>query len=381
MSTQKIVPNYSIMHTSIFTTMSQMAKEYNAINLSQGFPNFDTDQRMVEIVQKMAGEAVHQYMPMAGYPPLLEEIVKLIQKQYRVQINPNEELLVTAGATQGIFTAVQALVPYGSEVIILDPAYDCYETPVVLKGANAIRLSLKEDYSVDFNLLETHLNERTSMIIINNPHNPSGRVWSEKDFEALETLLEKHPNIILLADEVYEFLTFEKPHISIHHRPKLKNRSVIVSSFGKTLHLTGWKVGYLIAPLNLMTTIKEVHQYLVFSVNSLSQACIAEYLPQYSIPSVAIGFQEKRDLFRKLLNKSTFELLPCEGTYFQVVSYATISNESDIDFTKRLVKECGVSSIPLSVFYKQKTDLQRIRLCFAKDDALLIKAAKKLHHL
>ncbi|MFN3755668.1 MAG: methionine aminotransferase [Flavobacterium sp.] len=369
------------MHTSIFTTMSQMAKEYNAINLSQGFPNFDTDQRMVEIVQKMASEAVHQYMPMAGYPPLLEEIVKLIQKQYRVQIHPNEELLVTAGATQGIFTAVQALVPYGSEVIILDPAYDCYETPVVLKGANAIRISLDEDYSVDFNLLETHLNERTSMIIMNNPHNPSGRVWSEKDFESLETLLEKYPNIILLADEVYEFLTFEKPHISILHRPKFKNRSVIVSSFGKTMHLTGWKVGYLTAPLNLMNPIKEVHQYLVFSVSSLSQACIAEYLPNYSIPSVAIGFQEKRDLFRKLLHSSPFELLPCEGTYFQVVSYASISNESDIDFTKRLVKECGVSSIPLSVFYKQKTDLKRLRLCFAKDDAMLIKAAEKLHHL
>lgn len=378
---KKIVRNRSDMHTSIFTTMSQMAKEFNAINLSQGFPNFDTDQRMVEIVKKMAGEAVHQYMPMAGYPPLLEEIVKLIQKQYRVQINPNEELLVTAGATQGIFTAVQALVPYGSEVIILDPAYDCYETPVVLKGANAIRLSLKENYSVDFNLLETHLNERTSMIIMNNPHNPSGRVWSEKDFESLETLLEKYPNIILLADEVYEFLTFEKPHISIHHRPKLKYRSVIVSSFGKTLHLTGWKVGYLTAPLNLMNLIKEVHQYLVFSVNSLSQACIAEYLPQYSIPSVATGFQKKRDLFSKLLHKSPFELLPCEGTYFQVVSYASISNESDIDFTKRLVKEFGISSIPLSVFYKQKTDLKRIRLCFAKDDALLIKAAEKLHHL
>jgi len=363
---------------SIFTTMSQMAKEYNAINLSQGFPNFEIDPRMVEIIKDVANTPVHQYMPMAGYPPLLEEIAQLIQRQYQVQVNPNEELLVTAGATQGLFTAVQALVPYDSEVIIFDPAYDCYETPVVLKGAKAIRLPLSVDYSVDFNLLDTHLNEKTSMIIINNPHNPSGKVWSEKDFESLESLLEKYPKIILLADEVYEFLTFEKPHISIHHRPKLRNRSVIVSSFGKTLHLTGWKVGYLAAPKPIMEAIKTVHQYLVFSVNSLAQACIAAYLPDYDIAAVAKLFQQKRDDFSNLLRGSAFELLPCEGTYFQVVSYAALSDESDIDFTQRLVRDVGVSSIPLSVFYQQKTDLKRIRLCFAKDDETLQLAAIRL---
>lgn len=358
-----------------------MAKDYNAINLSQGFPNFETDPKMVDIIRNLAGTPVHQYMPMAGYPPLLEEIAQLIHRQYQVKVNPNEELLVTAGATQGIFTAVQALVPQGSEVILFDPAYDCYETPVVLKGAKAIRLPLDEHYTVDFNLLEQQLNEKTALIIINNPHNPSGKVWTTADFEALESLMEKFPRVRILADEVYEFLTFEQLHISIHHRPKLRNRSVVVSSFGKTLHLTGWKVGYLTAPKHLMDAIKNVHQYLVFSVNSLAQACIAAYLPQYNIASVAELFQQKRDDFRNRLHGSTFELLPCEGTYFQVVSYAHLSDESDIDFTRRLVKDFGVSSIPLSVFYQQKTDLKRIRLCFAKDDLTLQEAAERLHKL
>jgi methionine transaminase len=364
--------------TSIFTIMSQMAKDYNAINLSQGFPNFETDPKMVDIIRNLAGTPVHQYMPMAGYPPLLEEIAQLIHRQYLVKMNPSEELLVTAGATQGIFTAVQALVPQGSEVILFDPAYDCYETPVVLKGAKAIRLPLDEHYTVDFNLLEQQLNEKTALIIINNPHNPSGKVWTTADFEALESLMEKFPRVRILADEVYEFLTFEQHHISIHHRPKLRNRSVVVSSFGKTLHLTGWKVGYLTAPKHLMDAIKNVHQYLVFSVNSLAQACIAAYLPQYNIASVAELFQQKRDDFRNRLHGSAFELLPCEGTYFQVTSYAHLSDESDIDFTRRLVKDFGVSSIPLSVFYQQKTDLKRIRLCFAKDDLTLQEAAERL---
>ncbi len=369
------LPNIS---TSIFTVMSKMAAEYNAINLSQGFPNFPVDERLTDIVAKLAKENVHQYTPMSGYPPLLSKIATLIKHSYGRTIQPETELLVTAGATQAIFTTITALVKNNDDVIILDPSYDCYEAPVLLCNANPVRVALNDDYTPNWEIIEKACTAKTKMIIINNPHNPTGKILAKSDFESLEILLEKYPDIVLLSDEVYEYITFEEKHISAHTRKKLLNRSVIVSSFGKSFHVTGWKVGYLVAPEYLMKEIKKVHQFLVFSVNSISQIAISEYLDIVSIPEIGKLYQEKRDYFRQLLKNSRFELMPCEGTYFQVASYATISNESDVDFCKRLITEHGVAAIPISTFYADGKDLKLIRFCFAKDNATLEEAAKRL---
>jgi methionine aminotransferase len=364
--------------TSIFTIMSKMATEYNAINLSQGFPNFPVDERLTDIVAKLAKENVHQYLPMSGYPPLLSKIAVLIKNSYERIIQPETELLITAGATQAIFTTIQALVETNDEVIILDPSYDCYEAPVLLCNANPVRVSLNDDYTPNWDRIEKACSSKTKMIIINNPHNPTGKILNEFDFEILESLLEKYPKIILISDEVYEYITFEEKHISAHSREKLLNRCVMVSSFGKSFHVTGWKVGYLAAPEYLMKEIKKVHQFLVFSVNSICQVAISEYLDLVSVNEIGNFYQEKRDYFRQLLKNSRFELMPCEGTYFQVASYSTISNESDVDFCKRLIIEHGVAAIPISTFYADGKDLKLIRFCFAKDNATLEAAAKRL---
>jgi methionine aminotransferase len=369
------LPNIS---TSIFTVMSKMATEYNAINLSQGFPNFPVDERLTDIVAKLAKENVHQYTPMSGYPPLLSKIATLIKNSYGRTIQPETELLVTAGATQAIFTTITALVKSNDEVIILDPSYDCYEAPVLLCNANPVRVALNDDYTPNWEIIIKACTAKTKMIIINNPHNPTGKIFTQSDFEALEMLLEKYPNIVLLFDEVYEYITFEEKHISAHTREKLLNRCVMVSSFGKSFHVTGWKIGYLAAPEYLMKEIKKVHQFLVFSVNSICQVAISEYLEIVSVSEIGKLYQEKRDYFRQLLKDSHFKLMPCEGTYFQVVSYAAISNENDVDFCKRLIIEHGVAAIPISTFYADGKDLKLIRFCFAKDNATLEEAAKRL---
>ncbi|OCB74123.1 methionine aminotransferase [Flavobacterium glycines] len=364
--------------TSIFTVMSKMAAEHNAINLSQGFPNFPVDEKLTEIVARLAKEDIHQYTPMAGYPPLMTKIANLVNRSYQRNIEPETELLVTTGATQGIFTTIQALVENQDEVIVLDPSYDCYEAPILLCNAKAIRVALNDDYTANWENIEAACTSKTKMIIINNPHNPTGKILNESDIEALENLLEKFPEIILLSDEVYEYITFEEKHISVHTRPQLRNRAVVISSFGKTFHITGWKIGYVVAPEQLMKEIKKVHQFLVFSVNSLAQAAISEYLDSVSIDEISIFFQQKRDYFRELLSKSRFELIPCEGTYFQVVSYKAISDENDVDFCKRLITEHGVAAIPISNFYENGKDLHLIRFCFAKDNATLEEAARRL---
>jgi methionine aminotransferase len=369
------LPNIS---TSIFTVMSKMAAEYNAINFSQGFPNFPVDEKLTEIVARLSKEDVHQYTPMTGYPPLLNKIANLVAHSYQRTVQPENEILVTTGATQGIFTCIQALVNNGEEVIILDPSYDSYEPNVLLATGIPIRIALNDDYTPNWELIENACNENTKMIIITNPHNPTGKIFTATDIEKLEAILEKFPKIILLSDEVYEYITFEQKHISIHTRETLRNRAIVISSFGKTFHVTGWKIGYVVAPEQLMKEIKKVHQFLVFSVNSLSQAAISDYLDLVSVDTIGDFFQQKRDYFRQLLSKSRFKLLPCEGTYFQVVSYEAISNENDVDFCKRLITEHGVAAIPISTFYENGKDLHLIRFCFAKDNATLEEAAKRL---
>ena len=363
--------------TSIFTVMSKMAVEYNAINLSQGFPNFPVDERLTQIISRLSTENVHQYTPMSGYPPLVSKIGKLVKASYNRDILETE-ILVTAGATQAIFTTLLALLKPNDEVIILDPSYDCYEAPILLSLAKPIRVALNDDYTTNWNTIADAFSDKTKMIIINNPHNPTGKILNEADLENLEMLLDKYPNVLLLSDEVYEYITFEEKHISTHTRKKILDRCITVSSFGKSFHVTGWKIGYLVAPEYLMQEIKKVHQFLVFSVNSICQVAVSQYLDLVAIEEISPFYQEKRDYFRSLLKNSRFELMPCDGTYFQVASYSKISNENDIDFCKRLITEHGVAAIPISSFYADGKDLKLIRFCFAKDNQTLEEAAKRL---
>lgn len=364
--------------TTIFTVMSQLATEHSAINLSQGFPNFPVDPVLIDLLKAKASENVHQYAPMGGNPMLLGRIAQMVYEQYNRTVHPTDEILVTAGATQAIFSIIQALVSAGEEVIILDPSYDCYEPPVILTGAIPVRLSLTDDFLPDWDRIKQTVNKKTKLLIINNPHNPSGRVWNETDFLELESLMDQNPQLILLSDEVYEFITFEKKHISINQRPAISDRAVIVSSFGKTFHITGWKIGYLIAPKNLLNEIKKVHQFVVFCVNSVAQAVLAEYLDKVDVSKLGSFYQGKRDLFRELIKESRFKLLPSEGSYFQMASFEGISEETDVSFTKRMVVENGVAAIPLSVFNANGKDLKLIRFCFAKDTETLTKAAERL---
>ncbi|WP_396175796.1 methionine aminotransferase [Flavobacterium sp.] len=367
--------------TSIFIVMSQMASEHNAINLSQGFPNFPVDERLTSILTGLAKENIHQYTPMSGLPSLLEKITNLTNQSYQRIISPKEEILITAGATEGIFATIQALVKTNDEVIILDPSYDCYEAPILLSNAKPIRISLSDDFTPNWEKIANATNKNTKLIIINNPHNPTGKTWTENDFLQLEKLVDAYPNLHVLSDEVYEYITFEQKHISVHHRPKLWEKSIIIGSFGKSFHITGWKVGYVIAPENLMIEIKKVHQFLVFSVSSIAQHAINEYINLVDVNAIGKFYQQKRDFFQNLLKDTKLKLMPCEGTYFQVASYASISNENDIDFTKRLVTEFGVATIPISTFYANNKDNKYIRFCFAKDDKTLIQAAERLRKL
>jgi methionine aminotransferase len=357
--------------------MSSLAVEHNALNLSQGFPNFPVEEQLLSIFKEQATLNVHQYAPMAGLPKLRQEISIKVKEHYNREIQ-EQDVLITSGATQAIFATIQALVHSGEEVIILDPSYDCYESPVILSNAKAVRIPLLNDFLPDWNRIRASVNSNTRLIITNNPHNPSGRMWDLSDFQELQAILEDFPNLYVLSDEVYEFITFEKKHISAHQIDGLRERSIIVSSFGKTFHITGWKIGYLIAPPLLMKEIQKVHQFLVFCVNSHAQATLAAYLPKKNLFDLGPFYQEKRDFFQGLLKESRFQLLPSEGSYFQVASYKDISKETDVEFAIRMTKEIGVASIPLSVFNADGSDRKLIRFCFAKDYETLSKAAERL---
>ena len=364
--------------TTIFTTMSKMAADFGAINLSQGFPNFPVDDALLKELHATVDSNSHQYVPMQGHPFLVEQLANLTEDIYGRKVNAPTEILVTAGATQAIYTTIQALVHSGDEVVILDPSYDCYAPAVIVAGGTPIHVNLSDDFLPDWDRISANFSLKTRLLIINNPHNPSGRIFQSSDIEALENLLALYPNVLLISDEVYEYITFEQPHISINTREKLIDKTIVVSSFGKTFHVTGWKIGYLIAPSYILNEIKKIHQYLVFCVNSVAQITLANYLKQKDVRLLGNYYQEKRDYFRNLLSDSKFELLPSEGSYFQTVSYASISNLNDVVFCENLIKEVGVAAIPLSVFYKDKTDRKVIRLCFAKDNLTLEKAAEKL---
>jgi methionine aminotransferase len=366
--------------TTIFTIMSKLAAEHNAINLSQGFPDFDCPKELVEAVNNAMKTGHNQYAPMPGLMKLREMVAEKTEELYKAKYNPDTEITITAGATQAIYTAIAATIREDDEVIIFEPAYDCYEPAIELNGGKTVFLQLKApSYNIDWNEVKKLVNHHTKMIIINSPHNPTGAVLSASDMKQLEKIT-KNTDIIILADEVYEHIIFDgNVHESMAKYPNLANRSFIVSSFGKTFHTTGWKVGYCIAPKQLMAEFRKVHQFLVFCVNTSMQFGIAEFLKNKNhYNELGNFYQKKRDKFNKLLKGSRFTLIPSPGTYFQLLGYDDITKEKDTDYAIRMIKESGVASIPISVFYHKPVFDNMLRFCFAKKDETIEKAAEIL---
>lgn len=371
------------VQTTIFTVMSRLAHEHQAINLSQGFPDFESDDALKDLVHLAMKKGHNQYAPMAGLMELREQIAIKTQNLYGTIYHPDTEITVTAGATQAIYTAISAVIHEGDEVIIFTPAYDCYEPAVEMNGGRAAIVQLRApDYKIDWTHVRKLINPRTKMIIINTPHNPTGTLLDKEDFIALEKLI-ANTDIILLSDEVYEHIVFDdNKHYSAAMFPKLAERSFIVASFGKTFHNTGWKLGYCIAPEMLMNEFRKVHQYIVFSVNTPMQYALAEYLKnENNYLRLGSFYQQKRDFFINAIRNSKFEIIPSKGTYFQLLGYKKISHEKDTDFAVSLTVDYKIASIPISVFYNQHLDDKMLRFCFAKKTETLAKAAEILNKI
>ncbi len=377
MNIQSKLPN---LGTTIFSVMSALANEHQAINLSQGFPNYDCDPKLIDLVTKYMKKGYNQYAPMPGVPVLNETLCKKIASLYGTTYDPKTELTVTPGATEALFSAIMAFVHEGDEVILIEPAYDSYAPAVRLCGGVVVPYALKApDWKVDWSDFGKLITEKTKMIIINTPHNPVGTIFEDADLKALIQLVEG-TDIILLSDEVYEHMVLDgKEHASVMRYPELRNRSLAVFSFGKTLHATGWKLGYIVGDEKLMTEFRKVHQFNVFSVNTPMQYAIAEYLEDSSVyMNIPNFFQQKRDRFLQLTANSPLKMKPSAGTYYQLADYSAISDEKDTDFAIRMTKEFGVAVIPISVFYTEEIHQQVIRICFAKTDETLAAAAERL---
>ena len=366
--------------TTIFTIMSRLAQECGAINLSQGFPDFNAEDFLFERVAHHMRAGRNQYAPMAGVAALREAVAAKIAALYGIAYDPEAEITITAGATQALFTAVAALVHPGDEVIVFEPVYDSYAPAVELQGGVVRRLRLAApDYRPDWDAVRSALTPRTRMIMINTPHNPTGTVWTATDMASLEALT-RGTGIVVVADEVYEHIVFDgRSHESAARHPGLAERSLIVSSFGKTYHITGWKVGYVAGPRELMAEFRKVHQFNVFTVNTPVQHALADYMaePERYL-GLAAFYQAKRDVFRAGVAGSRFELLKSAGTYFQLARYRAISDEPDTRFAERLTREHGVAVIPLSAFYADGRDDRVVRFCFAKEEATLAAACERL---
>lgn len=363
--------------TTIFTVMSKLAHQEGAINLAQGFPGFDSDPKLQQLVTKAMSDGYNQYAPMPGVYGLRDQIANKINTLYGSDYHPESEVTVTAGATQAIYTIVSAFIRPGDEVIVLKPAYDCYEPAVTVNGGAIVPIQLKAPlYKVNWSAVERAITPKTKMLFINTPHNPTGTILDKEDMMELSRIL-KGTDIILLSDEVYEHIVFDgKQHESVARYPELRARSFITASFGKTFHNTGWKMGYTVAPKALMEEFQKVHQFNVFSVHHPSQKAFATYLkePEHYL-RLNDFFQQKRDLFLDLIKDSRFKVTPAAGTYFQMLDYREITQEEDVDFAKRLTKDHKVASIPTSVFNLHQEDFKMLRFCFAKDDETLKKAA------
>jgi len=366
--------------TTIFTKMSLMANQYNAINLSQGFPDFDGPRFLKQRVAHYINEGLNQYAPMSGLPKLREQIALKTEQCYGRWVDMDEEVTVTSGATEALFAAIHAVVKAGDEVIVFDPAYDSYDPAIRLAGATPVHVALSEDFSINFEALLAAITTKTSTIIINSPHNPCGSVLSQSEMHKLAELVTDQ-KLWLISDEVYEHIIFDgEEHQSVNRFQELAERSFIVSSFGKTFHTTGWKVGYCIAPAALTVEFRKVHQYLTFCTTTPMQAAIADMLEEHPEHWQELSgfYQEKRDFLRKHLEPSRFTLLPCAGTYFQLISYDGVKNKKEESFADWLTQKVGVACIPVSVFYHDKRDQHLARLCFAKNNDTLKLAAEKL---
>ena len=366
--------------TTIFTVMSAMAAEYNAINLSQGYPDFPISTQLIDLVRHYMLKGHNQYAPMPGEPVLRKQIANKLNDSWDYDFDANQEITVTAGATEGLFATITALVQKGDEVIIFDPAYDAYAPAVQLSGGISVHLELQLPYfTIDWVQLEAAITSRTKVIVINNPNNPAGSILTVEDLQRLSDLVVRH-DLMLISDEVYEHMVYHpQGHQSILKFPELRARGVAIFSFGKTFHATGWKVGYCVAPEALTRELRKIHQFLTFSVNTPIQMALADFLkdPQH-YQSLSALFLEKRDFFLGLMKNSRFVPLPCNGTYFQLMDYHLISDQPDTEMASWMTKEHGVASIPTSVFYNKRTDQKILRFCFAKNPETLTRATEKL---
>ena len=369
--------------TTIFTVMSGLANETGAINLSQGFPSFEVSRELIELYHQAMMNNHNQYAPMPGLLSLREELSKKTEKIHGAYYNPESEITITAGGTQALYTAITAFVNKGDEVIIFEPAYDSYKPAIELAGGIVKPYSLTPpNYRINWEEVRQMITPKTKMIMINTPHNPSGSILSKQDLESLAEIT-KGTNIIVLSDEVYEHIIFDsEEHQSVCRFEELRKRSMIVYSFGKTFHDTGWKNGYCLGPEYLMREFRKVHQFLVFSVNTPLQVALAAYLKNeehyLSLPSF---YQAKRDYFLSLIQGCSFTFAPCKGSYFQLLDYSSFSDEKDTELAIRLTKEFGIASIPVSVFYSSDVDTKMLRFCFAKDNETLERAAEKIHSI
>ncbi|MBS0570551.1 MAG: pyridoxal phosphate-dependent aminotransferase [Proteobacteria bacterium] len=367
--------------TTIFSVMSQLATQHKAINLGQGFPDFDGPQALRDALTAAMNSGKNQYAPMTGVPKLREQVALKTERLYGRKVSADTEITVTSGATEALFAAIAAVVRTGEEVIVLDPCYDSYEPAIELAGGRAVHIPLRlPDFAVDWQRVKEAVTSRTRMILVNSPHNPSGAVLDATDLDALAGIV-RGTEIFVLSDEVYEHIIFDRlAHQSVLRHEELAARSFVVSSFGKTYHCTGWKVGYCIAPPQLSAEFRKVHQYLTFCTFGPAQWAFADMLesdPQHYLDLPAF-YQAKRDHFRQLLAPSKFTLLPVSGAYFQLVDYSALKSTDDLNFCEWLVREAGVAAIPVSAFYETPPDARLVRLCFAKSDATLAAAAERL---
>jgi methionine aminotransferase len=367
--------------TTIFTVMSQMALEYDAINLSQGYPDFPPPERLLERVTAHLRNGHNQYAPMAGVPELRVNIAAKTENLYGRRVDPDIEITVTSGATEALFCAIEAFVHPGDEVIVFDPAYDSYDPAIRLAGGHAIHIPLTApEFHVDWNRVAEALNDNTRLIIINTPHNPTGAVWDRDDMSTLAELV-RDTDILLLGDDVYEHIIFDgRRHESLLRDPELARRSLVVSSFGKTYHATGWKIGYCIAPADLMREFRRVHQFVQFCVATPLQYALADFLESDASHYLNLPrfYEAKRDQFCQLLEPSRFRLIPSAGTYFQLLDYTAMSSANDVEYSTNLTQKAGVACIPISVFYANPPAQKILRFCFAKDSQTLEKAAEIL---
>ncbi|MDY6828291.1 MAG: methionine aminotransferase [Pseudomonadota bacterium] len=369
---------------TVFTRMSALAGEAGAINLSQGFPDFDGPDLLFQRLAAHVAEGRNQYAPMPGLLTLRQAIAVQVTRHHGRHVDPDHEVTVTSGATEALYAAIAAMVGPGDEAVVLDPAYDAYVPAILLNGARARRVPLEApEFQVDWGRVSDAVTPKTRLIVINTPHNPTGRVLGADDLTQLAELVRDRP-IWVLSDEVYEHIQFGPVLSSVHRHPELRARSLVVSSFGKSLHITGWKLGYCVAPAELTRELRKVHQYLTFSSFTPAQWALADLFAAQ--PDVMDGladfYRAKRDLFAEALAGSGFDLLPCQGTYFQVASYARLSGLADTEFAEQLIQKAGVAAIPVSVFYEAPQECAPlVRFCFAKSDTTLLEAARRLSAL